>query len=41
MRDFDRLKVDVILAEGLETRGMGLAVMNRLRRAAREVIGCS
>lgn len=38
LRDFDRLEVDVIFAEGLETKGMGLAVMNRLRRAAGEVI---
>lgn len=34
LREFDRLAVDVILAEGIEPRGLGLAVMNRLRRAA-------
>ncbi|RKO65619.1 L-threonylcarbamoyladenylate synthase [Desulfofundulus salinus] len=34
LRRFDELGVDIILAEGIEPRGMGLAVMNRLRRAA-------
>lgn len=34
LRCFDRLKVDVILAEGISDHGLGLAIMNRLRRAA-------
>ena len=34
LREFDREKVDVIIAEGVTRRGLGLAVMNRLRRAA-------
>ncbi|SFQ98188.1 L-threonylcarbamoyladenylate synthase [Desulfoscipio geothermicus] len=34
LRRFDRLDVDIILAEGVAPRGLGLAVMNRLRRAA-------
>lgn len=34
LRRFDEMGIDVILAEGIETGGMGLAVMNRLRRAA-------
>jgi L-threonylcarbamoyladenylate synthase len=34
LRQLDELGVDVILAEGIEPRGLGLAVMNRLRRAA-------
>lgn len=34
LRRFDELGVDVILAEGVEPQGVGLAVMNRLRRAA-------
>ncbi|HEY8347492.1 MAG TPA: L-threonylcarbamoyladenylate synthase [Symbiobacteriaceae bacterium] len=34
LRAFDRHHVDVILAEGISTAGIGLAVMNRLRRAA-------
>ncbi|WP_207707626.1 L-threonylcarbamoyladenylate synthase, partial [Desulfofundulus thermobenzoicus] len=34
LRRFDEMPVDIILAEGIEPRGMGLAVMNRLRRAA-------
>lgn len=33
LRRFDELGVDVILAEGLEPTGLGLAIMNRLRRA--------
>lgn len=34
LRRFDELDVDVIFAEALEPKGLGLAVMNRLRRAA-------
>ncbi len=34
LREFDILGVDVILAEGIERKGMGLAVMNRLLKAA-------
>lgn len=34
LRAFDAAGVDVILAEGYEGSGLGLAVMNRLRRAA-------
>jgi L-threonylcarbamoyladenylate synthase len=34
LRRFDELGVDVILAEGVEEEGIGLAVMNRLRKAA-------
>lgn len=34
LRAFDRHQVDVILAEGVSTAGIGLAVMNRLTRAA-------
>lgn len=34
LRAFDRHEVDVILAEGISTAGIGLAVMNRLTRAA-------
>ena len=40
LRQFDKLQVDTILAEGLDTHGLGLAVMNRLRRAATEVVEC-
>ena len=35
LREFDSEKVDVIIAEGLPLEGLGLAVMNRLRKAAR------
>lgn len=34
LRDFDRTRPDVILAEGIDERGIGLAVMNRMRKAA-------
>lgn len=34
LRDFDKQQVDVILAEGVGEDGLGLAVMNRLRKAA-------
>jgi L-threonylcarbamoyladenylate synthase len=34
LRQLEGRGVDVILAEGIEPRGLGLAVMNRLRRAA-------
>lgn len=34
LREFDEEGVEVILAEGLPLRGLGLAVMNRLRKAA-------
>ncbi len=34
LRRFDELGVDLVLAEGLQDNGLGLAVMNRLRRAA-------
>jgi len=34
LRYLDKRGVDVIIAEGVEERGLGLAVMNRLRKAA-------
>jgi L-threonylcarbamoyladenylate synthase len=34
LREFDSESVDVILAEGIPTEGLGLAVMNRLRKAS-------
>jgi len=34
LREFDKDRVDLIIAEGIVPRGLGLAVMNRLRRAA-------
>jgi L-threonylcarbamoyladenylate synthase len=34
LRAFDRHSVNVILVEGVPSAGMGLAIMNRLRRAA-------
>ena len=34
LRELDKRGVDVIIAEGIEERGLGFAVMNRLRKAA-------
>ncbi|MEM3577861.1 MAG: L-threonylcarbamoyladenylate synthase [Candidatus Bathyarchaeia archaeon] len=34
LREFDMEKVDIIIAEGVPSQGLGLAVMNRLRKAA-------
>ncbi|MEM3463853.1 MAG: L-threonylcarbamoyladenylate synthase, partial [Candidatus Bathyarchaeia archaeon] len=34
LREFDAEKVDVIVAEGIPMEGLGLAVMNRLRKAS-------
>jgi len=34
LRELDKAGVDVIIAEGIEEKGLGLAVMNRLRKAA-------
>ena len=34
LREFDLERVDVIIAESVSTRGLGLAVMNRLHKAS-------
>ena len=34
LREFDTEKVNIIIAEGVATKGLGLAVMNRLRKAS-------
>jgi L-threonylcarbamoyladenylate synthase len=34
LREFDIAKVDIVIAEAVPAEGLGLAVMNRLRRAA-------
>jgi len=34
LREFDEERVDTIIAEGLPIRGLGLAIMNRLRKAS-------
>ncbi|NJE41686.1 L-threonylcarbamoyladenylate synthase [Thermococcus sp. GR6] len=34
LRELDKRGVDIIIAEGIEERGLGFAVMNRLRKAA-------
>ena len=34
LREFDKEKVDVIIAEAVDEKGIGLAIMNRLRKAS-------
>ncbi|WBW98480.1 L-threonylcarbamoyladenylate synthase [Oceanirhabdus sp. W0125-5] len=34
LRSFDELDVDIIISEGFEEKGIGLALMNRLKKAA-------
>ncbi|MGC8816481.1 MAG: L-threonylcarbamoyladenylate synthase [Candidatus Hadarchaeum sp.] len=38
LREFDAENVNVILAEGVEPTGIGLAIMNRLRKAAANIV---
>ncbi|MDO9534147.1 MAG: L-threonylcarbamoyladenylate synthase [Bacillota bacterium] len=38
LREMDKLEVDAIVAEGFDEKGMGRAVINRLRKAAVQVI---
>lgn len=38
LREFDKLNVDIILAEGVEESGIGKAIMNRMKKAAGENI---
>lgn len=38
LRNFDKLGVDVILSESIDEKGMGRAIFERMKRAAREVI---
>lgn len=38
LRELDSQGLDVILAEGIDTSGIGLAIMNRLRKAATRVV---
>jgi L-threonylcarbamoyladenylate synthase len=34
LREFDKLDVDIILAEAIEEKGIGSAIMNRMEKAA-------
>ena len=34
LRDLDKRGVDIIIAEGVEEKGLGIAVMNRLKKAS-------
>lgn len=38
LRDLDASQADIILAQGIDNRELGLAVMNRLRRAAEKIV---
>jgi L-threonylcarbamoyladenylate synthase len=38
LRELDREGVDIAIVEGVEEKGLGLAVMNRLRKAASKII---
>lgn len=38
LRDFDHMGVDVILAEAVDEKGLGKAIMNRLGKSASEII---
>ncbi|HII17012.1 TPA: threonylcarbamoyl-AMP synthase [Candidatus Woesearchaeota archaeon] len=38
LRDLDAKKVEVIIAEGVKDKGLGLAIMNRLRKAAYRIV---
>ncbi|MBA3065347.1 threonylcarbamoyl-AMP synthase, partial [bacterium] len=38
LRNFDKEKIDYIIAEGIEPQGLGLTIMDRLRRAATKSI---
>jgi L-threonylcarbamoyladenylate synthase len=35
-REFDSMKIDVILVQGVPKKGLGLGIMNRLEKAARK-----
>jgi len=37
-REFDNKKIDIILVEGVEEKGLGVALMNRLKKSASEII---
>ena len=34
LRSFDDKKVDIVYAEAFEEKGIGIAIMNRLKKAA-------
>lgn len=40
LREIDELKVDIAISESFEEHGIGLAIMNRLRKASSEVVAC-
>lgn len=41
LREIDELGVDVAISESFEEHGIGLAIMNRLRKASSNVIACT
>ncbi len=38
LREFDREGCEVVLAEGIEPTGLGMAIMNRLKKAADDIV---
>jgi L-threonylcarbamoyladenylate synthase len=38
LRDYDRMGYDVVVVEGTDEEGLGLAIMNRLRKAASVIL---
>jgi L-threonylcarbamoyladenylate synthase len=38
LREFDRKNIEIIFAEGTSEKGLGLAIMNRLRKASYKII---
>lgn len=40
LREVDELKVDTAIVEGFEEQGIGLAIMNRLRKASSRIVSC-
>ncbi|MEM0297190.1 MAG: L-threonylcarbamoyladenylate synthase [Zestosphaera sp.] len=40
LREVDEVSADIAVVEGFEERGIGLAIMNRLRKASSRVLSC-
>ncbi|MEM0025859.1 MAG: L-threonylcarbamoyladenylate synthase [Zestosphaera sp.] len=40
LRELDELRVDVAISESFKEQGIGLAIMNRLRKASSKVVAC-
>lgn len=40
LREIDELGVDIAISESFDEHGVGLAIMNRLRKASNEIVAC-